>query len=70
LDQNKLQKLLVISDRVKNFYNDFNDIMFVDTTFRKNRFNMVILDMIGVDQFGHNILFGFALLNNSKEATF
>lgn len=55
---------------MKTFYSAFHDVIFVDTTFSKNRFNMVMLDIVGVDQYGHNVLFGFALLNDSKEATF
>ena len=30
---------------------------------------MPILDFVGVDNYGHNVLFGFCLLNDSTEST-
>ena len=65
----KLRTLLWISKRMKNLFNVFYDIVVIDSTFKKNRFNMHIIDFVGVNNNGHNILFGFALMEKSQKET-
>ena len=67
---NRLLRLLFISKRMKALYESFSDVLFIDSTFSPNRFNMPVADLCGVDNFGRNILFGFAIINNSTEDTY
>ena len=58
---NQQEKLIFISKRMKSMYNHFNDILIIDTTFKKIGLIWPILDFVGVDNYGHNGLFSFLL---------
>jgi len=68
--ENRLSKLFFCSQKMIILYKSFYDVIFVDTTFQKNRFNMPILCIVGFNNYGHNILLGFGLLNDSTEKSF
>ena len=43
----------------------FLDVVLVDSTYKRNRFNLPLVNIIGINNYGRNILLGFGLL--SKE---
>lgn len=42
----------------------FLDIVIVDATYKRNRFNLPLVNVIGVNNFGHNIMLAFGLFSN------
>ena len=44
----------------------FLDIIIVDMTYKRNRFNLPLVNIIGIDNYGHNITLAFGLLTNER----
>ena len=42
----------------------FLDIVMIDSTYRRNRFNLILVNILGISNTGKNIMLGFALLSN------
>ena len=53
-----------------NYTEKFLDVVLIDATYKRNRFNMPIVNAIGVSKFGKSILLAFALLNNEKSDSY
>lgn len=45
----------------------FIDIVIIDSTYKRNRFNLPLVNVIGVNNYGHSIMLAFGLL--SEETT-
>jgi len=60
---NQLEKILYISKNMFEYKDKFLDVVFVDSTYKRNRFNMPVVNILGINNFGRNILLGFALVN-------
>ena len=45
----------------------FLDIVLVDSTYKRNRFNLTIVNIIGISNYGKNLMLGFGLLSNEKK---
>lgn len=41
----------------------FFDVLLVDSTYKRNRFNMPVVNILGLNNFGRNILLGFCLID-------
>ena len=44
----------------------FLDIAIVNATYRRNRFNLPLVDICSINNFGRTIILGFALMDNEK----
>ena len=42
----------------------FTDFVLVDTTYKRNRFNLPLVNVVGVDNFGRTIMLAFGILSN------
>jgi len=42
---------------------DFGDVIIIDSTYGKNRFDMVIVNFVCIDAFGKSRIIGFGLLS-------
>ena len=42
----------------------FLDIVIVDATYWRNRFNLPLVNIIGINNYGRNIMLTFSLLSN------
>jgi hypothetical protein len=51
-------------------YKLYGEIIYFDTTYSTNKYNMPFAPIIGVNGHGKTIVFGWALLKNQKEDTF
>ena len=69
-NQDRLEELCFISNRMELIFKHFNGILIVDKTFKKNRFNMPILDFVGVAISGHNVIFSFAFIQIRDQGSF
>jgi len=67
---NRLQKVLYISKQMLEYSEMFLDIIFVDSTYRRNRFNMPLFNVCGINNFGKTIMLAFAVLNNETKETY
>jgi len=62
----ELLRLMYISKSMFQKYQIYHDVILIDSTFQKNVFNMPIVSLLGINEEGKTIIFGFALLNNEK----
>lgn len=67
---NKLQKILYMSFQMLEYAKFFLDIVIVDATYRRNRFNMPLVNICGIDNFGGTIFLAFALINDEKKESY
>jgi len=44
----------------------FSDFVLVDTTYKRNRFNLPLVNLVGVDNFGKTIVLGFGMISDEK----
>jgi len=63
-NKNKCQKCLFISNVLKIYSQHFLDVVLVDSTYKRNRFNLILVNILGVNNYGHNIMLGFGLLSD------
>jgi len=59
-----------MTPRMKEILNKFNDVIVINTTHKSNRFNVALLDIIVVNNFGKSVTCYFSLLKNQKCETF
>jgi len=52
------------------YSNYFLDIVIIDSTYKKNRFNLPLVNIIGVNNFGFNILLAFGLLSDETAESY
>ena len=65
LDKNqRLFQAIYLSKSMLLYSNYFLDLVIVDATYRRNRFNLPLVNVIGVNNFGHNIMLAFGLVSN------
>jgi len=67
---NCLQKVLFVSKQMLDYSDKFLDIVFVDSTYRRNRFNMPLFNVCGRNNYGKTIMLAFALLNNETKESY
>jgi len=66
----ELKKILYVSGVMLSYKDKFLDIIIVDSTYKRNRFNMPVVNVIGVNNFGRNILLAFCLLNEETTSSY
>ena len=66
----ELLHALYISEKMLKLSEKFLDIIIIDATYKKNRFNLPLVNIIGIDNYGHNILLAFGLLTNEKTESY
>ena len=66
----KFQQTLYISNWMIKLSEYFLDIVIIDTMYKRNRFNLPLVNIIGIDNSGHNILLVFGLLTNKKTESY
>ena len=69
-ENNKLEHIIwAFGDSIRA-YEAFGDVIFFDTTYRINRYDMPLGILVGVDNHGNSIFFGCVLLQNEKISSF
>lgn len=69
-EKDTLQKILFVSDQMLNYATKFLDVVLIDATYRRNRFNMPIVNVVGINNYGKTIFLGFAIVNNEKAESY
>jgi len=67
---NQLTRAIYISNNMLKLSEYFLDIIIVDTTYKRNRFNLPLANVIGIDNYGHNIMLAFGLLTNERTESY
>ena len=63
-NSSQFEKAIYLSKTMLLYVNYFTDIVIVDATYRRNRFNLPLINVVGVNNFGQNIMLAFGLLSN------
>jgi hypothetical protein len=61
-----LRRVLYVSKTMLDYSEKFLDTVLVDATYRRNRFNMPLINVAGVNNHGRTIILAFALMDNEK----
>jgi len=69
-EENRFQKSLFLSDVMLIYSSKFLDIVIIDSTYKRNRFNLILVNIIGIDNYGRNIMLGFGLLDNETSLSY
>jgi len=67
---NQLKSLFFMTKRMKLLAETFNDVVFLDSTHKTNRFNLPLLDAVIINNFGKTSTIFWGLLENEKEDSF
>ena len=62
--EGRLRRAIYFSKSMLIYAQKFLDIVIIDSTYKRNRFNLPLVNIIGVNNLGQNILLAFALLTN------
>jgi len=68
--ENQLTHFIYSSLEMEQIYHHFNDVLIIDTTFKKNRFNMPLINFVSIDNYGFSRIVAFGLTHNEKQDTF
>ena len=60
----QFQSAVYLSKTMFLYYTYFSDIIIVDATYRRNRFNIPLVNVIGINNQGQNVMSAFSLLSN------
>ena len=67
---NQLKRLLYIPKFGREGFWKFYDVMVIDSTLKTNRFNMAFVNLIGINNNGENLPFGFGLVSTETEENY
>jgi len=60
----ELFRMIYLSKTIQIYSNYFLDLVIVDATFWRNHFNFSLINVIGINNLGQNIMLAFGLLSN------
>lgn len=66
----EFKSIIYISASMLSYAKSFLDLVIIDATYKKNRFNLPLLNVIGVNNYGANIMLAFGLLADEKQLTY
>jgi len=66
----ELRRVIYVSDRMYKYTKKFLDIVIVDATYKRNRFNMPLINVIGINNYGRSILLAFGLMDDEKQDSY
>jgi len=68
--ENRFEKAIYLSKTMLDYSDKFLDLVLVDATYKRNRFNLPLVSLIGVNNYGKNILLAFALLTDETASSY
>ena len=69
-EEQRLKRCLFISPEMLSYAQYFLDIVIVDSTYKRNRFNMVLVNILGINNYGKNVMLAFGLINDETTLTY
>ena len=67
---NIFESAIYVSETMLTYAEEFLDVVIVDSTYKRNRFNLPIVNVIGINNYGQNILLAFALIKNETKESY
>ena len=69
-EENQLTHFIYVSTEMEQIYQKFHDVLIIDTTLKKTRFNLSLMNFVCIDNYGFSRIVAFGLLYNEKQITF
>jgi len=69
-DTRRLNRIFWMNPTQLNNWYKYNDIIIIDTTYKTNKFNMILCFVLGVNNEGQSIILCQSLFNNENLETF
>ncbi|XP_021723943.1 protein FAR-RED IMPAIRED RESPONSE 1-like [Chenopodium quinoa] len=69
-DYGCIKDVLWVDARSKAAYEDFGDVVYFDTTYLTNEYDLPLVNFVGINHHGQTILLGCALISHEEEETF
>ncbi|XP_057808407.1 protein FAR1-RELATED SEQUENCE 5-like [Salvia miltiorrhiza] len=69
-DSGRLENLFFRDSRCLIDYQHFGDVLFVDSTFKTNKYGLVCVPFIGINHHRTNVMFAIAFLSNEKTESY
>lgn len=69
-EEGQLKNVFWADPRSRSAYNDFGDIVYFDTTYLTNKYDLPFVPFIGVNHHGQSILLGCGLISCEDIETF
>ena len=69
-EKGELSRFCFMTKRMIKVANTFTDVIIIDTTHKSNRFNMPLLDIVVINNFGQTSTCFFSLLDSQKHESF
>ncbi|WOK95268.1 protein FAR1-RELATED SEQUENCE 6 isoform X1 [Canna indica] len=69
-EESRIKNVFWADARSRAAYEEFGDVVMIDTTYLANKYDMPFVPFIGVNHHGQSILFGCGLLSNEETVTF
>ncbi|XP_073017985.1 protein FAR1-RELATED SEQUENCE 5-like [Primulina eburnea] len=51
-------------------YENFGDVLSIDTTYRTNKYNLICAPFVGINHYMQNVMFGLAFMSDETESSF
>lgn len=68
--QGEFDKCVYLSKTMLTFAQYFLDIIIVDSTYRRNRFNLILVNVIGINNYGQSVILAFGLVSGETKETY
>ena len=65
-----LNKIIVMTGKMKRFYHMYSDVVFMDATYKTNKHDMALTIFSGVNCDGRNTVLGYALVKRETADTY
>lgn len=62
--ENQFYRVIFLSKTMLIYAEHFLDVIMVDATYKRNRFNLPLVNVLGINNYGQNIMLAFGLLSN------
>lgn len=67
---NRFKRCLYLSQTMLTYSKKFLDSVIIDATYKRNRFNLILVNIIGVSNHGRNIMLAFSLLTDETKESY
>lgn len=66
----KIKNLIVQTPQMHRLYEKYHDVVFMDATYKTNKYNMPLTVISSVNNEGKNVVLGFAIVEHETSETY
>ena len=70
INSSTFNRAIYLSDIMLTYAQYFLDIVIIDSTYKRNHFNLPIVDVIGINNYGQNFMLAFGLLSEETSEAY